>query len=584
MSEEGTSIKVARVVSRVKRLSTIARPIIAAIALVSIGISLGLLTSSISNSKSTCSLANGLNGTLNVNVKLLDPKILDLLKMRERETQPQGTHSFLDATTRDEVVIAAANQTTTTTTTITATTTTTSTTTVTVIGNTPKPQIVTIEKIITVETPKPEPTDILRINAGKDTKNLTIIERTAYNPYSKKHNRYPNCDNDQPKPTEDNDPKWKDERAQKKLWKEFLGKMSKEYDPKAYGVVPGSRGIVFSTHRMGIPILLRTVLILRDLGCELPIELAYIKDDVGDEELKMLEYAGITPLNITDRLNNITFDGDKTHYGAVKPFAVLYSSFEQALFLDYENIPVRDPTELFDSEEFKTYGSLFWGDFSIRKKDSPLWWLMELCHENQPEFESGQILVDKRVAWKGLEFAKHMAFESNYYFEKMLGDKETFYYGYAVTKTPFALSPYYITPLGHIVSNEHRKGGTELTKENKIPENAVFCAQTMLQYDFKGRPIFAHGNGVKYSFFAGTSPFSVAMEYVFREGKLASDYPEINYQWIGDHFDQERCIELPDRFGLERRWWNWTSEHLLFNAKFNYAHEKSLVIADLFKN
>ncbi|KAJ3331846.1 hypothetical protein HDU76_002041 [Blyttiomyces sp. JEL0837] len=567
------SSKVTGIINRVNRLTL--RPAVFGAALLFIGFSIAILTTIASNINACNGLGKDTNKTINVNVNFVDPKILRILNKK------QPTHSTY--ITIEKTVTANHN--------------------ITITADPPAPEIITIENTVTVEVPKTivsketvtiisEPTHVSHIlTLPKDPNNLTPLERMAHNPLEKKHYRFPNCNNNQPTPSSDNDPDWDRERHQKKLWKDFVKNMNDKYDPSAYGVVPGTRGIVFSTYKNGIPILIRTVLLLRDLGCELPMELLYINGDVEEEEMKMLDFMGIKAINITERLGNIVFDHDQTHYGATKPFAVLYSTFEQALFLDFENVPVRDPTYLFESDEFKTYGSLFWGDFVIRQPDNRLWWVMELCHEYQPEFESGQILVDKRVAWKGLEVAKHMAIESKYYFQKMLGDKETFHYGYVVTKTPYAMSPYYLSPLGHIVDKHHRKGGALLTKDNTLPKKATFCGQTMLQYDFKGRPLFAHANGVKYSYFPGTSPFSVVQSYIFPEGKLSIDYPDLNHRWQPQSYEQNRCIEAPHRNDLDRRLWscqhrpkvqaNMTPKIVLNTSESNMRKTEGLYLPNL---
>lgn len=47
----------------------------------------------------------------------------------------------------------------------------------------------------------------------------------------------------------------------------------------------------------------------------------------------------------------------------IKAAAVINSSFKEILYLDSDNVPVQDPTFLFETEEYKNTGALFWPDF-----------------------------------------------------------------------------------------------------------------------------------------------------------------------------------------------------------------------------
>jgi alpha 1,2-mannosyltransferase len=46
----------------------------------------------------------------------------------------------------------------------------------------------------------------------------------------------------------------------------------------------------------------------------------------------------------------------------MKVFAILLSSFEEALFLDCDNTPVSDPTIVFLSRDYLNTGAVFWPD------------------------------------------------------------------------------------------------------------------------------------------------------------------------------------------------------------------------------
>ena len=78
--------------------------------------------------------------------------------------------------------------------------------------------------------------------------------------------------------------------------------------------------------------------------------------------------------------------------------------------------------------------------------------VVHLRSSDQLEFESGQILVNKRKAWKGLKLAEHLCAEAKYYFNHFLGDKETFFWDFSASNTPFFPNPNYLIPFGPVLS------------------------------------------------------------------------------------------------------------------------------------
>jgi len=43
---------------------------------------------------------------------------------------------------------------------------------------------------------------------------------------------------------------------------------------------------------------------------------------------------------------------------------LIATQFTEVIYLDSDNIPLRDPVELFDSVEYKQSGSVFWPDLN----------------------------------------------------------------------------------------------------------------------------------------------------------------------------------------------------------------------------
>ena len=59
-----------------------------------------------------------------------------------------------------------------------------------------------------------------------------------------------------------------------------------------------------------------------------------------------------------------------------KIVALVFSSFQEVLLMDSDNIVLSDPSSLFASEDYKSRGSMLWMDFwrgSARPTSPPFW-------------------------------------------------------------------------------------------------------------------------------------------------------------------------------------------------------------------
>ncbi|MDB5358562.1 MAG: ADP-heptose:LPS heptosyltransferase-like protein [Phycisphaerales bacterium] len=209
---------------------------------------------------------------------------------------------------------------------------------------------------------------------------------------------------------------------------------------------------------------------LRHLKCQLPIELWLLRDSEISRKLRLrLEQKDVRCVNAAEVRRHYPV----RHLGGweIKPYSILYSSFEQALYLDADNVPIVDPTFLFDTEPFKRTGAVFWPDYGRLGRDRAIWRICWVKYRDEPEFESGQILVDKRRCWKSLNLTMHLNEHSDFYYRHFHGDKESFHMAWHMLDQEYAMVPHPI----------HSLPGT------------------MCQHDFEGRRIFQHRNGAKWS-------------------------------------------------------------------------------------
>lgn len=97
---------------------------------------------------------------------------------------------------------------------------------------------------------------------------------------------------------------------------------------------------------------------------------------------------------------------------ASKAFAIIHSSFAEILCLDSDNIPLRDPSSLFEIASYQQRGNVFWSDPNINGLDPTFYEMFDL----QPPWaedasflaaESGQILLNRCIPLHGSLLCRH---------------------------------------------------------------------------------------------------------------------------------------------------------------------------------
>jgi hypothetical protein len=187
---------------------------------------------------------------------------------------------------------------------------------------------------------------------------------------------------------------------------------------------------------------------LRHHGCSLPIEFWHFDHEI-DHHMKEL----VKPLDV-ECVNVRPFQDEYKprvlHGWELKPFAIIHSKFKEVMLLDADNVPVKDPSFLFDCEAYRETGAIFWPDYGKLARSREIWSIFETKYDdyaNQHEFESGQILVNKERHWQALDLAMFMNEYSDYYYKFIHGDKCTFEMAWKRLKQPFHLVKKTIHPL-----------------------------------------------------------------------------------------------------------------------------------------
>jgi hypothetical protein len=209
---------------------------------------------------------------------------------------------------------------------------------------------------------------------------------------------------------------------------------------------------------------------LRRLGCRLPVQLWHLGREEMDPAMERL----VAPLQVECvDASKIQRNHPVRRLGGweLKPYAILFSPFREVLLLDADNLPVRDPTFLFNSQPFLDCGALFWPDFGRSRKSAAIWTSCGLEVPAESEFESGQIVVDKRRCWPALRLALWFNEHSDFYYQYLHGDKDTFSLAFRRLQTAYRLAP---------------------NPPERFPEGTY-------QQDFEGRRLFQHRNLVKWT-------------------------------------------------------------------------------------
>jgi hypothetical protein len=111
----------------------------------------------------------------------------------------------------------------------------------------------------------------------------------------------------------------------------------------------------------------------------------------------------------------------------LKPYAILHCPFREVLYLDSDNVSLVNPDFLFGTAQYQETGAIFWPDFGRLKADRSIWHLTGVPYRDEPEFESGQIVVDKERCWKPMLLTMWMNEYSDFWYRHIHGDKETFH-------------------------------------------------------------------------------------------------------------------------------------------------------------
>ena len=196
-------------------------------------------------------------------------------------------------------------------------------------------------------------------------------------------------------------------------------------------------GIVTTANSNYMPVLLVSLRMLRRTGCNLPVEV-FIDDwtqystTTCDIVLPSLNARCIVLSAILSKNTHI----QKPDHYQYKILSILFSTFQNVLFLDSDAFPAYDPTVLFSTPPYTTHGLVTWPDFfalTVSQHFYHIAAIPEQAASSRLSTESGQILLNKHIHRESLLMMVYYNYYGPDYYYPLLcqgshgaGDKETF--------------------------------------------------------------------------------------------------------------------------------------------------------------
>jgi hypothetical protein len=273
-------------------------------------------------------------------------------------------------------------------------------------------------------------------------------------------------------------------------------------------------------------------LLRRHLGCTLPIEVWHLgPEEMGPPMRGLLEELDVQPVDALEVAKR--HQVERLGGWELKPYAVMHSRFREVLLLDADNVPIKDPSFLFDRSEFRDTGTLFWPDIVRLSPGNEIWAFSGLSYRDTPSVESGQMVLDKSRCWRALSLSHWINQHSDTFYQFLHGDKDTYLIAWLLLAQPY-----------HLI--RHRPKLLEATLCQRDPDGAV---------------LFQHRNNAKW-ILEGNNP---RVDGFRLERECRAHLEELATLWDG------RVFNPPPRSDAARR----LEADLSRSRKFRYVRVSS---------
>ena len=277
-------------------------------------------------------------------------------------------------------------------------------------------------------------------------------------------------------------------------WRAFLQRA----DPYPEGAFRG-RGIVMTGGGAKYTVTsYLAVSMLRRAGCDLPVEMWCFEEELPTAEME----AAFLELGVVMRSLDELQEGASSavfHDGAdgfgfvMKAVVLLFASFEEILYLDTDNIALRDPTDLFQYAGYVETGMLLWPDYWPPSVAPDFFAIAPEASPWDGTVETGQLVVHKRRCWVALQLALFINLQGSLYYNLLtnymgVGDKETFPAAMSMLRQPFAM-----------VRHPTGSAGRQVKPVIRGHSKALASLCMVQHHPQSGLPLFFHNNLAKFS-------------------------------------------------------------------------------------
>lgn len=330
--------------------------------------------------------------------------------------------------------------------------------------------------------------------------------------------------------------------------------------------VPASRGLVSTAGGLYLPVFVISLRMLRQTGSTLPVEVFLADYEEYEEYIceNTLPSLNATCIVLSDIFDEVPNSADIAKY-QFKVFAMIFSSFENILFLDADAFPIHDPELLFSSELFQTHGLISWPDFwassvspffyNITQQELP-------SMEDRASSEAGELLLSKKTHQRSLLLATYYNYYGPSHYYALLsqgapgeGDKETFLSAASVLNESFYAVSESVQAVGH-TKNDGGIDGSAMIQYDPIEDF------NLTQHDLwrikdpsvakPPRPFFIHAHFPKFNPATILQPGSPAKDPKGNDRKVWIDI-ETTVKELG--------IGMEKKFWKEIKWTGCELEH-----------------------
>ncbi|KAK9807589.1 hypothetical protein WJX72_003512 [[Myrmecia] bisecta] len=212
--------------------------------------------------------------------------------------------------------------------------------------------------------------------------------------------------------------------------------------------------------------------------------------DKDTKDLLMERFAGVTIVDAASLPYPEHHQIVPVEHYVVKAYAFYHCPFDQVLVLDADNLPLADPTSLFDDPAFQQHGSLFWPDFGRDLPQSA--YQMFGLHapsthgpDAVTQTDAGQFLLDRRRHADVIEWVWFLnSYGPGGIYQHTWSDKETYQLAFHLAGKP-----------GDFQQVKQRPRSIMCRIGPDTEDDRRFMVTAAMQHAPDGVPLFAHRTG-----------------------------------------------------------------------------------------